>query len=204
MADDRREARTVPPPPDARRRPVPRPDHRAELPRAAPVHEDTRPGSPAPPPSDGGKRSYSPPPWASPGERAATDAMAESRRERVVEPAPAQPAKPWVEPPWWHTPGGMVRVLGAVFAGLATLGVGGWIAAKVPTAKPPDDVDHLGELRGDVGRLRDRVQSCEREADELRIEQRRQTRRTEQLQTEIYELKQRTPRIEAITQPARP
>lgn len=132
----------------------------AQVPRQAPeldsvpVHERTVPGV-APPNLATFKnfppRKDSPPPISrpppdstptTPTERDLARLRAEvaqllEERQRVTQALPA-----YIEPAWWRTSGGMVRVLGALFAGLATLGVGAWMSSKAEEkpAPPPATV----------------------------------------------------------------
>lgn len=116
-----------------------------QLPKVKAVREDTvtdgvlgpAPGTVAPE-----KRSYSPPSFASPAEMAAIERDALSEGARVVKPAENRPeprkrqdTPAWIEPPWWRTTGGTVRVLGALFTGLAAIGAGSWFATR-PEEKP--------------------------------------------------------------------
>ena len=120
---------------------------------SAPEHDDTKHGvaPPAPMSAPMPRRINSPPPFSRPPPpstpttqlerelvrlRADVAALladaAEAERRRGVT-IPKEPG--WVEPPWWRTARGMATVLGALFTGLAALGVGGWFASR-PTAPP--------------------------------------------------------------------
>jgi hypothetical protein len=156
-------------------------------PKAAPEppqHLDTLKGM--------GPRKDSPPPFSRPPpvsepttalEREVVRLRAEmaslvDAREKAAKAVPA-----WVEPPWWRTTGGMVKVLGALFAGLASLGVGGWLASR-PEEKPKapavtdvacpkfEDQDaprsalcmRINQLEGSIGKL-EAVDAARRERD---------------------------------------
>lgn len=150
------------------------------------------------------KRSYSPPPGASPAEEAAIEAMAESRGDRLVRPPQSKPAPVApsikIELPA-NLKGGIGAVgkwlAGALVAALLGTGgavVGGQTANPVPpaVAECPAQIE---QLRGEVSRLRDRADRLERRDDEALDRWRRTDTKAEDALGKATELERRVPKV---------
>jgi hypothetical protein len=155
--------------------------------------------APMPPP----KRSYSPPPGASPAEEAAIEAMAQSRGERVVRAPESRtaPADDELSPEVLASvkllrKGGLA--LGKWLAGLvaaAVLGGGGAFVGS-QSQVPPGVAEcpaQLEQLRAKVTRLEGRADRLETEADEARARWRRTNDNVEDALGDVAKLKKRVP-----------
>jgi hypothetical protein len=202
------------------------------LPRAAPIHEPTKPGgfTPAPgsaqephpfpehPPYRGAAasyyehktRSFSPPPGASEAELRAIEREAHSEGARVVRSPESRAAKPDDDlSPEVIATAKLLKTGGAALGkwlvgALVTVVLGGGgalVGSQAANPVPPAVLQcpaELEQLRADMKSLRDRIGATERDLDEATIDRRAQARKHESLQSEVYELGKRVPKIQSV------
>jgi outer membrane murein-binding lipoprotein Lpp len=187
--------------------------------RSSPIHEETKPASPAPP-HVGSWRKDSPPPVSGPppvelapqSEPQSVQEAHRHAREKVAEAerkAPARPSGPVLDSIKIELPSGLRGGLGAIGKALlgaivaALLGGGGAVVGSQTANPVPPAVAEcpaqLEQLRGEVRQLRDRVGAAESDVDEARAERRRTDRKVEDVIGELEHVKKSVPRIEGVT-----